>query len=1005
MKITEYFISHFKLTNMILVFVVLTGGITMMSLPRQDSPNVDFNVMSISTFYPGASPEDVEVNVTDPIEDELGNIDGIEELTSFSIEGMSYIVAQLDPDADDADEIKEDVRSAVDRVSDLPQAVENRPLIKELKATDFPVIELAIVGPMDEEERLRKVTKDIESEIKAIDGVGNIQKINYRKKEIKILCDADKMQEHEVSFADILTAIKARNVKLSGGTLESYVDQKKIVTFSEFDHPLDVADVIIRSNFSGKHIRVRDIAEVVSGFKKKDLITRSGGVNSINMIIKRSGSADVIRLSKKIDAVVKKYQAFYKNDSISVVKVVDFSYYTKSLLNIVIKNALIGFSLVVISLFVFLNLHTAFWVAVGIPVSFFGAYIFLPLFDINTNQITLITMILVLGMLVDDAIVIAENISRHQEDGEDPVRAAVMGTEEVYYPVLATIITSMLCFIPMFFMKGIMGKFIASIPIVVILTLSMSLLESITLLPAHLSRGKKNNPKKEVWMNRLREVYAKWLRKCLRLRRLTLLIFVLILVSAVSFFSKHGKINLFPTDDYDFFYVVMETETGDSLSETSKKVEQIEKVVAKIPADLMMEFKTIVGDHRTDEAVSNPTLHENWALVTVFLHPSSKRNIKSEAIIKDLQKQFKNIKGFKKLEVREVQDGPPVGQPITIRLVSDDFVLAERYEKKVLNFIQSMDGIYDLESSNKTGKQEVRLKLDHDYMAKVGITALDFATVLRVAYDGNIATTIRRDGEEIDFRVKLRDEQRGNLDVLTELQVPNKENRLIKVKDVASLEFGWAKQSISHFNGKKAVLITAKVYDEIITSSRANQELKDKFVDDIEAVPGLEIVFGGQEKETMKSMKNFVVAFAVGILCIYAVLVVLLDSFSQPFLILIAVPFGFIGVLIAFYIHGLSLSFIGLIGTLGMMGVVVNDSLVMVTYLNTLKSKNLEMNLDLIIEGSKTRLRPVLLTTITTVLGLLPTVYGWGFGADGDGHELGFDVCNRYYADFNSGFI
>ena len=269
MKITKYFIEHFKLTNLILALIILAGSISILTLPRQDSPNISFNILTINTFYPGASPEDVEINVTDPIEDELESVDGIEEMSSYSIEGMSYIVVQLDPDAKNTDQIMNDIRNAVDRISDLPVEVTERPLINEMKSTDFPVLEVAVIGEDNKEDLLRKIAKDLESELKSLKSVGVIEKINYRKREVKILCDSKKMEESNVSFSKILGAIRSRNVKLSGGTLESFVDEKKVVTFSEFNELKDVGDVIVRSNFSGKNIVVTDIAEVKEGFKKK----------------------------------------------------------------------------------------------------------------------------------------------------------------------------------------------------------------------------------------------------------------------------------------------------------------------------------------------------------------------------------------------------------------------------------------------------------------------------------------------------------------------------------------------------------------------------------------------------------------------------------------------------------------------------------------------------------------------------------------------------------------
>ncbi|MFC1678675.1 efflux RND transporter permease subunit, partial [Elusimicrobiota bacterium] len=380
MKITRYFVESKKTTTLLMILIVVAGLFAVTGLPRQDAPNVDFDILTVMTFYPGASPEDVEINVTDPIEDELEKIDGIDELISYSIEGMSYMYVYVDPDSEDPGQVKDDIRNAVDRVKSLPAAVEDRPLVEEMKSTDFPIVEVAIIGDESKEAELRKIAKALEDEIKSVGKVGTIDKVGYRKREVKILADTAAMDKAYVSFPDILNAIRSRNVKASGGTLESFVDEKKIVTLSEFDELMDVGEVIIRSNFSGKNVLVSDIAEIKDGFEDRDIISRTNGKNSINLIVKRRGTTDVLKLSAKIDTILKKYKDIYKDRGIEVIKVVDFSYYTKSLLSIVTKNAVIGFFLVCVALFLFLNLHTALWVAVGIPLSILMAYIFFPLF-------------------------------------------------------------------------------------------------------------------------------------------------------------------------------------------------------------------------------------------------------------------------------------------------------------------------------------------------------------------------------------------------------------------------------------------------------------------------------------------------------------------------------------------------------------------------------------------------------------------------------------------------
>ncbi len=981
MKVTEFFIDRPKFTNVLLGFMILLGVLTLKSLPRQNMPDVDFDVLTIRTNYPGASPEDVEVKVTDPIEDALESVDGLDRVESFSIENMSYIVVKIDPDLDfnEKEDIKRDVRKAVDRVTDFPQEVEARPFVDEKKSTSSPIIEIAVSGEGIDEWTMRKVAKDLEDDLRGIEGVGEVDKIGYRKKEMQVLADIEKMDEHYVAFGDLLQAIELRNVKLSGGTIESSVNEKKVVTFAEFEEPIDVGDCIVRSNFSGKQLKVSDVALLKDDFEQRRIWTRVNGVDAINVRVKRKPKSDVIRLSRELNVVIDYYQETFSKQGIQVKVLIDYTHYTKNLLDIVINSATLGLILVLLSLFFFLNFQTALWVAIGLPTAILGAFFIFPYFDMTVNQIVLIAMIIVLGMLVDDAIVVAENINRYQQEGLSFREAAILGTQEVFKPICVTILTTISCFAPMYFMTGILGKFVFTIPTVIISMLLLSLFESVTILPCHLAHSKASRIRPVgFWMTKLRNFYGRFLRRLLHHRGLFIVIAISMLIGSVFFSVATNRFVLFPTNDANVFYIVIETKVGDSMEQTLEKIKQIEDRVSEISPEILNNFKVELGHHRTEEAINTPAEHEEWALFTVFLKPASERDVRSEVVIEELRKDFKNLTGFNLLQVRKLQGGPPVGAPITITLVSDDFEGCEVYEKKIWDDLSNLDGVYALETTNRIGKDEVRLHLNYSLMAQVGLTARDVADTMRMAYDGVVATSMRRDGEEIDFRLRLRDDQRGKEDWLKQLLLRNADGKLISLEDVASFSYGQSKESINHYSGRKSITITGKVDTEKVTSTFVNKMIRDSYEKKIKATSGLKMIFGGEEEETKESMQNFKVAFLCGLIGIYFILLLLLNSYIQPFLIMATIPFGIIGVLIAFYLHGLPMSFLGLIGTLGMIGVVVNDSLVMVTYLNKLKEKYGRVDEDMVIEGAKMRFRQVFLTTITTVLGLLPTVYGIG---------------------------
>lgn len=976
MKLNEYILKKPVVANLLSIMIVVMGVMTLFNLKRATYPQVDFDIIKITTVYPGAAAEDVEINVTNKIEDELKELDGIDEILSSSLENLSLIYVFVDPDASNIDRVKDDISRAVDRVNELPDEVDEKPEIQELKSSNVAVIELAISGDTDEA-TLRKIAKDLESEIKEIDGTGRVEKVAYRKREVKILSSSEKLKENYVALHDIIQSIRSRNVRVSGGNLKSYTSEKKIITFAEFEDPMDVSQVIIRSNFSGKQIALSELAEIENTFEDPTIIARTNGKPSINLLIRSQASADIIDISEDIKELVKNYSANLK-DNIKITVVSDFSRYTSSLLNIVKNNAIIGFFLVIGALLIFLNKYTAFWTAVGISLSILGSLIFFPVFGININFISLITMIIVLGLLVDDAIVIAENITRHREEGLSAYDSAVIGVREVFWPVLTTIITTILAFVSLFFVSGVMGKFIWQIPAVVILTLGMSLFEAIFILPVHIAHSPLSDKRNLKWFDKFKEFYENTLRRAIKHRIKTLFIFVAFLIFSIGLGYTTVGFNMFPYDDVDLFYVIAELPSGASHDQTTDKLKDVEKIISDLKANEIQGFTTRIGHHDTDVYGASAGLHDNWGMIAIYLKPSQERERRSEELISEIEKQIKNLNGFEKLYLQKFYDGPPVGKPITVTVVSDNDELRRKTSQKIFKTLEGQKGVFNLSSDDKIGKEEIQLRPDFEAMARYGITADALANTIRAAFEGVIVTDLTREGEEIDFRVQLVEEERRKIDVLETLQVPNQTGRLIPISEFTKMKKSRSYELIKHYNGRRSITIEGDVDEVHMTSAKANKIIKDKFSKEIEKTPGLRLVFGGQEKATQESLQSFGLAFICALLAIYAVLVILFESFAQPFIVLSALLFGLGGNLIVFSLHGLPISFMGIIGSLGLLGIVVNDSLIIVTHLNDLREKNEKLSLQIIIDGAKTRLRPVILTTVTTVAGLLPTIYGFG---------------------------
>lgn len=973
----QFFLQKKVLVNLITIFIVASGLMLATNINRATYPDVEFDVMVIKTSYPGASAEDVEVNVTKKIEDELRSVSDIDKIRSNSLENLSIIYVWVDQNSPHPDDVKEDIRRAVDRVSDLPREVDDKPQVSELQSSNVAVIEVAVSGQVDES-ILRKIAKDLEEKINEVKGVSYIERLGYRKREVKILVDKDALQKNYVSLNDVVLAVQNRNIRSSGGTLESYTNEKKIVTFSEFMDPMEVEDVIIRKNFDGKQIKVKEVADVEFTYEDYEVFPRTNKKRSINLLIRSQSGADIIDISEEIQSLVAQVRT-HLPQGVGVDVVVDYSRYTESLLGIVQNNALIGFFLVLGVLFIFLNPYTAFWTAAGIPISFLGAILFFPLFGIDINFISLVTLVLVLGMLVDDAIVVAENISRLREKGMAPLEASLKGAQEVMWPVTATIATTIVAFFSLYFMTGVSGKFVRQIPYVVILTLTVSLLECIFILPSHVANSPAGKPKPLLWFEKVKKNYQRIIQSVVRFRVVILGGFFIFMSLAFGLLiSGTIKFELFPYTDVDVVYVVAELPDGTSLEQTAKKMEEIESIVDELPASTMVNHTTTIGHHDRDVYGVTAGFRHNWAMMTIFLKPAQERDMTSERVQVILHEKFKNIKGFKKLELDKFNDGPPVGRPITISIVSNDDDIRRTYSKKVFDFLKKQPGVINLDTDDKLAKEELRLQPNYETMAKLGVTAKDVSGTIRAAYSGVVVTSMTRGGEEIDFRVQLKKDQRRNFDVLKDLQVPNQQGRLIHLDHFIEFVPSRGYESIRHYNSRRATTITGDVKSDVITSTEVNGLVVKQFSDEIATVPGLRMVLGGEEQATQESMESFGVALIYCIIAIYFILVILFDSFIQPLIIVAVVPFGLAGVIYTFMAYQMPISFFCIIGTLGLIGVMVNDALVMVSHLNDLRKKHGGLTMDLLVEGCKARLRPVILTTVTTVIGLTPTIYGFG---------------------------
>jgi len=970
----RFFAERHILATLITLMIIMLGLSTLVGIKRDIYPAVDFGLMIITTRYPGASPEDVELNVTNKIEEELKSVVGIERMTSISMENVSVIQTFIDIDVSDQDKIKTEIREAVGRVTDFPAEVTESPLITEPSSTDQPVIEVGLSGDVPYRQ-LREYARIFEKKLKNLSGVSRLERYGYRTREILVEVSPRAVEQYQLSMFEIINAIQRRNIRGTTGSFESYTSEQDLVTLAQFRDPEEVGDVIVRSTFEGPLLKVKDLAFINDDFKDERLLSRINGKPAISFLVYISESSDVMRTCAAVKELIQRenenlpenVQVLYSNDLSRVVR---------NSFEVVLNNGWIGLILVILVLPVFLNLRTAFWVAIGIPVAMLGTIFLLPLFGMYLDTITLTGMILVIGIIVDDAIIIAENIYQHREQGESPLDAATNGVHEVFRPVVTTVLTTFLVFAPMFFMPGVFGKYIVPVPLAISLALFISLAESTIALPAHLLPGLRKHGGGSAgrhWFNSLRQIYRRLVFHLLRFRYVLVMVFFVLLGIAIWYAGTHIKFLLFPSEMADSFYVGSELPVGTPLSITSEKFKTIEQLVAELPDEELSSYTTRIGRNPFINAES-----ENYGFVSVNLTPYNKRSRTAEQIVEHLRQQTNQLDGYGDIIYLIETGGPPVGKPVSLQIIGSDDAMRTQLADTVVRFLGSIAGVKDITRDDKAGKGQVEIVINYDQLARLGLTVSDVAQNVRIAYDGEVVTSVRYGDEDVDFRVIVEESARRRLSYLNQLLIPNRQGRLIPLRDVATLQPGPGKSDFRHLDGERTITVETDIEQDTTTPLEVNEAVMSHFNMDRDW-PGMRIGIGGELFETERSVAGLFRTFIIAIIGIYFLLVLLFNSLTQPFLVMMVIPFGIIGVIFAFGIHGEPFSFVAIMGIIGLCGVVVNDSLVLVNHINNLKRKKRGEDIRAIVaEGTADRLRAIVLTSVTTVAALLPLAYGLG---------------------------
>ncbi len=986
MKISEFSVKNSLLINLISLFILIAGFYTLFvyKIRREAFPEVSYDIVVIAAAYPGAPSQEIERLVTIPIEKELKGVDGIEEMQSTSIENMSNILIKISQDIKDKDKVVDNIQKAVDRVRDLPQGVKDDPVVTEITSGEIPIIQVALSGELSEAE-LQEYAENLGDILEDIPGVSSISRKGYRDTEVWVEVNPDKMRDAYVSLEEIMQALKKRNMSIPGGKVRGK-EEFSIRTTGEFYTKEEIENVVIRANESGNWLRVKDVAAVRFSFEDEDIINKSYGMRAISLTVIKRASGDTIKI---VEEVKKETENFFAQSApkLKTAYINDISYYITRRLGVLKNNGIIGIFLICCVLMLFLNFRVALITALGLPIAFAATIALMGLFGLSINLITMFGLIIVLGMLVDDGIIIAENCSRYLEKGFNPGEAAILGTREVAKPVTVTIITTIAAFSPLMFMGGMLGKFIWGIPLVVIIALSASLFEALVILPSHFADfvhfGKKNfKSRKELpWFKQLLKFYTNIVNKALN-RRYWVVLGIIILFLFTIILAINMPFVLFSTEEgIEQFWIRVEAPVGTSLYTTNELIEQVEDKVKELPQNQLDTYTTQVG-----------SIGETWmfdpygksgshtAQIAVHLTPYTERKQTVSQIIRGLKEKIKGIEGFDKIYFEKQEGGPPIGKAVAVKIRGEKFSVLKEISDEIIGFLKSTKGVLDITSDYEVGRSEIRVVVNQEEAARAYLSVADIASSIRNVFHGGVATSIKpvKAEEEIDVLVRFPEEYRDKKETFDKIFISNEFGNLIPLNKVARLEDKEALTRIRHLGGKRVITIRADVDVKAITSLRVNNLLEREFKDVSREYPGYRIEYGGEQQENIRSGKDFIRAFGLAIFLIFLILAANFNSLIQPAVVMMAIPFGLIGVIWAFFFHGLVLSFFMLMGIVGLMGIVVNDSIVLVEFVNNLRRKGVKRR-ESIVRAGQLRLRPVLLTTITTALGLTPTAYGiWG---------------------------
>ncbi|NOQ50832.1 MAG: MMPL family transporter [Desulfuromonadaceae bacterium] len=957
----------------LMLIILIVGIYSYIVLPRESTPDITIPVVLVVTPYEGVTSGDIENLITHPIERKLKGLKDVEEIRSVSAEGSSMITIEFVPDVD-IDNALQWVRDKVDQAKgDLPKDLEDDPSILEINLSEFPILMVAISGQTDETV-LKKIGEEIEDRIEQISGVLDVVITGGREREILVEFDPDRLYAYRISLSEVVRAIQRENVNIPGGSIDIGQGKYLLRIPGEFTDPAEIDNLVLTER-DGRVVYFKDVAKIVDSYEDRTSRARMNGKQSVSLAIKKRTGANIIEVADRVFALLKFAEAELP-PGIELSVTMNQSKDIRRMVSELENNIITGLILVVVVLFMFLGFRNSFFVALAIPFSMLLSFAVLQLLGITLNMVVLFSLMLALGMLVDNAIVIVENIYRHMQEGKTAVEAAKTAASEVGWPVISSTVTTLCAFFPMTFWPGIMGEFMKYLPLTLIITLTASLFVALVINPTlcgHFMSLSKKAKLKERKPTQIIHFYSQILQFALKRRLLVVLSSFVLLAGIIAAYAILGHgVELFPDIEPNRAFIEIKAPEGTNLAASDELAQHVESFVTR-EHDIRFMISE-VGTSSSDQG-GGSSVQSNLSRITLDFLEREDRQDDARDVLDRLRTAVGPLAGAE-FKVEKQEEGPPTGPPVNIEISGEKIQVLDRLVTAAKQLIKDVPGLVDLKDDFSKAKPEIRIDVDREKASLLKLSTAEISEMVKAAISGTKLGVYREGEDEYDIIARMPESRRTSVADIGNLLIPAIDGSPVPLSTVAEISLAAGFGSIRHIDQKRVVTISAETFGR--NSNEVLQEVQQR-LSTLDLPPGYLIHYSGEQEEQQKASIFLSKAFIAAILLIMLVLITQFNSLLQTLIVMTSVILSltgvFLGLMITVTPFGIIMTGIGVIS---LAGVVVNNAIVLIDYINQLVREGMELNAALIRAGT-VRFRPVMLTAVTTILGLLPMAIGVSF--------------------------